>query len=76
MCYTIGEVRNPNSSRIPLLFLMQNGKCHCLRTMAFFVRLSKKAPTAEITAQRITYAIGIISTNSALFFNQSPCVSK
>jgi len=32
--------------------------------------------SAEMTAQRITYAIGIISTNSALFFNQSPSVSK
>ena len=28
--------------------------------------------SAEMTAQRITYAIGIISTNSALFFDQSP----
>ena len=32
--------------------------------------------SAEMTAQRITYAIGIISTNSALFFDQSPSVSK
>ena len=32
--------------------------------------------SAEMTAQRITYAIGIISTNSALFFAQSPSVSK
>jgi len=32
--------------------------------------------SVEMTAQRITYAIGIISTNSALFFDQPPSVSK